>query len=84
VIRELFLQETKEPKVTWAQIWPVRWAFSASKPSTIKFGGCHSVIVTMGIVCVYKKSYSWMMTPKSQFLIGKRRDDPRDKITLSE
>jgi hypothetical protein len=31
-----------------------------------------------------QKSQPSMMTPKSQFLLGKRRDNLRDKIILSE
>jgi hypothetical protein len=67
--------------------WPrgrVRWVFSASKVSTVKFGGCHSAIVTARMIHAHRKSHPWMITPKSQFLLGKRRDNLRDKIILSE
>jgi predicted HAD superfamily phosphohydrolase YqeG len=53
-IVELFLQEAKESKVTWAQRRHVRWVFSASKPSTVKFDDCHSAIMTTGIIHVHK------------------------------
>jgi hypothetical protein len=76
---ELFLQEAKEPKITWAQAWRVQWVFSASKSSTAKFGGCHSAIVTTGIIHVPGKSHPWMMKPKFQVLLGRRRDNLRDK-----
>jgi hypothetical protein len=31
----------------------------------------------------HRKGHSWMMTPKYQFLLGKRRDNLGDKIILS-
>jgi hypothetical protein len=55
-ILEFFLQEDKEPKVTWAQIWRVRWVFSASKPSAVKFGRSYSAIVTTGIIHEHRKA----------------------------
>jgi hypothetical protein len=48
------------------------------------FDGGHSAIVTTGIIYVHRKSHPWMMRPKSQFLLGERRDNLRDKIILSE
>jgi hypothetical protein len=83
-ILELFLQEAKEPKVTWAQTWRVGWVFSASKPSKVKFGRYRSAIMTTGIIHVHRKSHPWMMMPKSQFLLGKHRDNVSDKIILTQ